>query len=155
MLKIKKLSNISYKSCFNIVSESNNYFIDLGWSINQFENQLLNKNNLGLGLFEEDSMCGFILGQIITIEKILEYEILLIYVKKDKRKLGYASKLLNEIPIILQKKDLKKIYLEVASSNLTAINLYKKNKYKQKGSREKYYLINDEKIDALFFEKII
>ena len=112
-----------------------------------------NVNNLGYGLFEKDTLQGFVIGQLIRVEKILEYEILLIYIKENKRKLGYASKLLNEIPTLLQKKNLKKIYLEVASNNFRAINLYKKNNYKKKGIRKKYYSIANKKIDAFFFEK--
>jgi ribosomal protein S18 acetylase RimI-like enzyme len=80
---------------------------------------------------------------------------LLIYVNKDNRKLGYASMLLNEIPVYFREKILNKIYLEVASSNLSALNLYKKNEFQKTGYRKEYYLINDKRIDAYFFEKKI
>ena len=158
MLKIHILSQVFSNACFdmiNHVSTENKYLENLGWSEIQFKKQLLNKSNLALGIFENNILQGFIIGQLITIEKILEYEILLIYVSKDKRKLGYASELLNEIPIILDKKNLKKIYLEVASNNLIAIKLYNKNKYKKKGTRKNYYSIENKKIDAIYFEKKI
>ena len=40
---------------------------------------------------------------LITIEKKLEYEILLLYVICQKRKLGHATKLLESIPLALRK----------------------------------------------------
>ena len=65
--------------------------------------------------------------------------------KKKKRKLGYASKLLTNIPNFLQNKTMKKIYLEVASNNYQAINLYKKNNFRQNGYRKNYYNIYEKK----------
>ena len=56
---------------------------------------------------------------------------MLLYVSIHKRKLGYATKLLENIPLTFKKEKLKKIYLEVAADNFKAIKLYKKNNYKQ------------------------
>ena len=66
------------------------------------------------------------ISDLITIEKKLEYEILLLYVSIHKRKLANATKLLESILLILRKKQLKKIYLEVAADNFGVIQLYKK-----------------------------
>ena len=41
----------------------------------------------------------------------------MIYVNYKYRNLGYASKLLNKIPLALNQNQLKKIYLEVSSNN--------------------------------------
>lgn len=145
-------------NCFNLINNNvydSEYFKKLGWSENQYRLQFLKKINLGLGLFKNNKLQGFILGDLINIEKEIEYEILLIYVNKDNRKLGYASMLLNEIPVYFREKILNKIYLEVASSNLSALNLYKKNEFQKTGYRKEYYLINDKRIDAYFFEKKI
>ena len=158
MLKIKKLFNQNFSECYDLIALNINdriFFENLGWGINQFKNQLLKENNFSLALFSDDLMVSFMLGDIITIEKIIEYEILLIYVNFEKRKLGYASKLLNEIPLILNKNNLKKIYLEVSSDNHNAIKLYKKNSFVHIGTRKNYYQDINKKIDAHLFEKKI
>ena len=69
--------------------------------------------------------------------------------------MGYATKLHNDIQLTLQKHQLNKIYLEVAANNTAAINFYLKNGYEKLGVRKKYYFINNNKIDAYTFEKLI
>ena len=158
MLKIKKLSSEKFCDCYNLITTNKNdeiYYKNLGWILNQFKKQLFKKNNFSLALFNDDLMISFIIGDIISIEKIIEYEILLIYVNFNYRQLGCASKLLNEIPIALNQDHLKKIYLEVSSDNYKAIKLYKNNKFIQTGTRKKYYQFNNNKFDALLFEKKI
>ena len=156
MLKIRNLSPINYLDCHSLLNRNLNdkkYFENIGWSLNQFKKQLLKKNNFSLALFQNNMMISFIIGDIISIEKILEYEILLIYVSFKYRKQGYASKLLNEIPLALAENNLEKIYLEVSSDNLAAINLYKNNNFIKTGVRKKYYKFQDKKMDAHLFEK--
>ena len=158
MLHIKKLSHEDFKCCFNLINDTYKekvYFEKLGWGLNQFKNQLIKENDFSLALFDDHLMTSFILGDIISIEKIVEYEILLLYVNNKFRKLGYASKLLNKIQDALGSSILNKIYLEVSSVNVSAIKLYKKNKFNKIGVRKKYYSYNNKKIDALVFEKII
>ena len=157
-MKIKKLLPENFLHCYDLLdikSGELDYFKKLGWTFNQFYLQLFNQINFGLGLFKEEKLEAFIIGNLITIEKKLEYEILLIYVTIKRRKVGYATKLLNNLPIFIKKNSLKKIYLEVAANNHKAIQLYKKNKYQQIGTRKKYYIMKNKKIDAIFFEKII
>ena len=158
MLKINKLKSENFFDCHNLIATNKNdklYFENLGWKLNQFKKQLLKDNNFSLGLFNNDLIISFVIGDIISIEKIIEYEILLIYVNFNYRQLGCASKLLNEIPIALNQDHLKKIYLEVSSDNYKAIKLYKNNKFIQTGTRKKYYQFNNNKFDALLFEKKI
>ena len=158
MLKINKLKSENFFDCHNLIATNKNdklYFENLGWKLNQFKKQLLKDNNFSLGLFNNDLIISFVIGDIISIEKITEYEILLIYVNFNYRKLGYACKLLNEIPLSLNKNHLKKIYLEVSSDNSSAIKLYQKNNFLQTGARKNYYKFIIKKFDALLFEKKI
>ena len=111
--------------------------------------------NFRLGLFRGDIFEGFVLGNLITIEKKIEYEILLLYVKIQKRKLGYATKFLKSISLVFNNNQLKNIYLKVAKDNQLAINLYKKNNYLQTGIRKDDYQFSNTKIDVYFIEKII
>ena len=158
MLKIKKLLPSNYFDCSDLIEinkEDSIYFKKLGWSRDQFKNQLVKRNNFSLALFSNDLMISFVVGDIISIEKIVEYEILLIYVNFNYRLLGYASKLLNGIPFLLKHRNLKKIYLEVSSDNFDAIKLYNNNNFVQTGIRKNYYYIANKKTDALLFEKRI
>lgn len=158
MLKIKKLSFEKFSACYDLISinkNEKNYFQNLGWSSNQFKKQLSKENNFSLALFIDQLMVSFVIGDIITIEKIIEYEILLIYVNFNYRQLGYASKLLNEIPLALKKNHLKKIYLEVSSDNSKAIKLYRNNNFVKIGIRKNYYQLANKSFDALIFEKKI
>lgn len=158
MIKIKKLPKHYFLDCYNLIAMKTDeklYFENLGWKKNQFERQLSKENNFSLGLFGDNSMISFILGDIISIEKITEYEILLIYVNSNYRQLNYASKLLNEIPLILNKNNLKKIYLEVSSNNFNAIKLYENNSFIKTGIRKNYYQFDNQKFDAFLYEKNI
>jgi len=158
LLKINKLKSENFIDCHNLIAINKNdkfYFENLGWKLNQFKKQLLKDNNFSLGLFNNDLIISFVIGDIISIEKITEYEILLIYVNFNYRQLGYACKLLNEIPLSLNKNHLKKIYLEVSSDNFSAIKLYQKNNFLQTGARKNYYKFTNKRFDSLLFEKKI
>mgnify|MGYP000052928920 CR=1 FL=1 len=158
MLEIKKIlfkHALNCKDLINTDTSDLKYLKSLGWNFNQFKSQILKEINYGLGVFNGHSLEGFLLGDLITVEKTAEYEILLIYVKKQKRKRGHAIKLLENIQITLKKKNLMKIFLEVATNNYQAIKLYKKNKFKKNGVRKNYYLVGNSRINAFFFEKII
>lgn len=158
MLEIKKIlfkHALNCKDLINTDTSDLKYLKSLGWNFNQFKSQILKEINYGLGVFNGHSLEGFLLGDLITVEKTAEYEILLIYVNREKRNLGYATKLLENIQIDLKKKNLKKIFLEVAINNYQAIKLYKKNKFKKNGIRKNYYLMDNNKVNAFFFEKII
>ena len=62
-----------------------------------------------------------------------------IVVRKDKRKEGIGSKLLNKIFEIAKEKNAQTITLEVNEKNLPAIRLYQKFGFEQTGLRKKYY----------------
>ena len=122
-------------------------FLSMGWSKNQIINQINKKTNLSFGAFYNETLVSFILGDLFNIEKISEYEILIIYVCKDFRKKGLGTKLLNKIEE--NNTRLKKIYLEVSKNNSEGISFYKKIKFIGMHTRKNYFNINNKKIDAL------
>ena len=64
--------------------------------------------------------------------------------------------LLNELEEILLQSNCTKIFLEVASNNLTALHLYKKAGFKKFGIRKNYYkILKDKKVDAILMEKVV
>ena len=127
-------------------------FLNMGWSNNQIINQLNKNTNKSYGAFYNKSLVSFILGDLFNIEKISEYEILLLYVCKFFRKKGLGTKLINQIEI--NNSCLKKIYLEVSNNNSDAILFYKKMKFKTIYIRKSYFSFENKKIDALAMTKI-
>ena len=154
MIKIRELKkkDINY---FNelIISESTSYenFTKMGWSLKEISNQLSKSVNLAFGVFYKNLLISFIFGDLFNIEKISEYEILVMYVCKNYRKKGFGSKLLTIIEE--NNKNLKKIYLEVGKNNLEGISFYKKMNFKKIDIRKNYFLLDNKKIDALLMCK--
>ena len=136
-----------------ISNEEKNYddFLSMGWSKNQIINQINKKTNLSFGVFYDETLVSFILGDLLNIEKKSEYEILLLYVCKDFRKKGLGTKLLNKIEE--NNTRLKKIYLEVSKNNSEGISFYKKMKFKSMNTRKNYFFIKNKHIDALAMVK--
>ena len=154
MINYRKL-NKNDNSFFNnlIFNEGIEYqdFLEMGWSVNQIINQLYKNTNFSYGAFYNDTLVSFILGDLFNIEKISEYEILLLYVCKDFRKKGLGTKLLNKIEE--NNTRLKKIYLEVSKNNFEGISFYIKMRFIEMHTRKNYFFINNKYIDALAMVK--
>ena len=145
MINYHQLSNDDNDHFNNFIfNEGKNYenFLDMGWSLNQIINQLNKDVNLSFGAFYNKSLVSFIIGNLFNIEKISEYEILLIYVSKHFRKKGLGTQLISKIKE--NNSHLKKIYLEVSKNNSEGIAFY---------TRKNYFLINNKKIDAFEMSK--
>ena len=155
MINYRQLSKEDENFFTNLISnEGKNYddFLSLGWSENQIINQINKKTNLSFGAFYNKTLVSFILGDLFNIEKISEYEILLIYVRKDFRKKGIGTKLLNIIEESNSR--LKKIYLEVSKKNSEGVSFYTKMKFIEMHTRKNYFFIKNKYIDALTMVKI-
>ena len=155
---ITKLEITDIKDCFELIyfhPIDRIHFKNLGWSKNQMISQFKKNSNLAFGCFDNDKLVGFLIGDLIFIEKVSEYEILLIYVKKSYRRRGLANLLINHLSASKYILKLKKIFLEVLDDNIPAINLYKKNNFNLINIRKNYYLINKKNINALCYAKII
>jgi ribosomal-protein-alanine N-acetyltransferase len=84
---------------------------------------------------ENDKIIGFINFDTIYERAELEY----IYVEKEYRRKNIATKLLESMWKILEKKDIHSITLEVNCNNAAAIKFYEKNGFEKVSVREKYY----------------
>ena len=154
MINYRQLTKNDDNFFKNLISYEGKYyddFLSLGWSKNQIINQINKKTNLAFGAFYNETLVSFILGDLFNIEKISEYEILLIYVCKSFRKKGIGKELLNKI----EKNNtcLKKIYLEVSKNNSEGISFYTKMKFLCMYTRKNYFLIKNKRIDALSMVK--
>lgn len=149
----KLLKSDSYLIDKLIAVEKDNYevFLRMGWSTKQVLNHLNKNTNLSFGGFNNDSLISFILGDVFNIEKISEYEILLIYVSKNFRDKGSGTKLVNIIEENIN--CLKKIYLEVSEKNLSGISFYKKMNFQKIYMRKNYFSNQDNKVNAFVMSK--
>ena len=154
MIHYRKLTKDDDYFFKNLISDEGKYyddFLSMGWSTNQIINQINKKTNFSFGAFNNKALVSFILGDLFNIEKISEYEILLIYVCKNFRKKGLGTKLLNKIEE--NNTRLKKIYLEVSKNNFEGISFYTKMKFIVMHTRKNYFFINNKHIDALAMVK--
>ena len=125
---IKKLTNndIDYiEQIFNLEKE---IFKNSAFS-KSYLNTLIKGDNSFVYVYLID---GKVCGYLIVLDSIDVYEILAIATIEEYRNKGIAQELLAKIRI-------KNIFLEVRESNQTAINFYKKNKFKEISIRKNYY----------------
>jgi len=136
-----------------ILNEKREYdqYLNMGWSLNQIVGQLTKKTNFSFGAFYNNILVSFVLGDLFNIEKISEYEILLIYVRKIYRKKGIATKLIRKLEV--NSNCLKKIYLEVSNNNHEAISFYKKMNFSKVYIRKDYFISDKKKFDAIAMHK--
>ena len=154
MINYQQLTNEDNNHFNNLIlNEGKNYenFLNIGWSSKQIINQLNKDINLSFGAFYNETLVSFIIGNLFNIEKIAEYEILLLYVSKHFRKKGLGTQLINKIRE--NNSRLKKIYLEVSKNNSDGIAFYSKMKFKTIYTRKNYFIINNKKIDAFAMSK--
>jgi len=124
----EKLSNL-HKKCFP----------NKPWSADDFHN--LQKSGCEIIMSEN----GFIVYRIVADEA----EIITIGVNPEMRRNGIASAMLGIIEKNIKNQGVKKIFLEVASTNIPAQKLYENNGYKPVGLRPKYY----DGVDAIIMKK--
>ncbi len=96
---------------------------------------LKNPNCLALKVMEEDVLAGYISGQFV----IDEFNINNVVIKEAYRRKGFASALMDEVIKICKREKVKKLYLEVATGNEAAKELYAKFGFKFSYERKKYY----------------
>ena len=135
-----EISKMSIEDLNSISNNLNKDFDDF-WNYNILKQELNNTNSYYIVCKQNNEIIGF--AGIITIIDIAELNN--IVVKKSYRGKGISTLLLENLIQIAKSNNCKQINLEVASTNIVAINLYKKFNFKQVGLRPKYY----ENADAL------
>ena len=153
------INSKNINSCKNLIKKNHQDFKDfesIGWTLEQIYNHLEKKTNRSYGLVENDNLIGFVVGNLINFDNFSEYEIYIIFIATQYRKLGYGTDLVTIIADFPYNPPLRKITLEVSEKNEKAVNFYKKNKFNLIGVRKNYYVIkNKKKENALIFEKLI
>ena len=106
------------------------------WSYNIFKSELENENSKYIIAIFNNEIIGFAgIWQVID-----EAHITNIVIRKDFRKLGIGSLLLEKlIDICKNLESINSITLEVNEDNITAQKLYEKFNFKVLGKRKNYY----------------
>lgn len=144
--------NISYnifsKEDIQGIFEVSNLSFKLPWSIESIESEI--NNPLAKYIVAKDMESNKVLGFIGIWIILGEGDITNIAVHPGFRKLGIGEKLLSSMIDLCDSLDCNIINLEVRSSNLPAISLYKKLNFLEVGLRKGYY--EDNKEDAILMQ---
>lgn len=116
-----------------LVQDLNEY--DDFWNEKILKDEFYNENSEYFVICEDENVCGFA-GLWFNID---EAHIMNIAVRKDFRKKGIGSELLNFLIDEAKSKGKMCITLEVRDDNIPAIELYKKFDFEILGRRKKYY----------------
>ena len=144
--------NISY----NIFSEKDiqgifeisNLSFNLPWSMESIKSEI--NNPLAKYIVAKDKETNKVLGFIGIWIVLGEGDVTNVAVHPSFRKLGIGEKLLSSMINLCDSLDCNIINLEVRSSNLPAISLYKKFNFLETGLRKGYY--EDNKEDAILMQ---
>lgn len=156
MISIRKLKENDQIFFTKLIFSEETYyedFLKIGWSKDEISKQLSKSVNLSFGVFYRKSLISFILGDLFDIDKMSEYEILLIYVRNNFRNKGLGTKLIKKLEE--NNNCLKKIYLEVSVNNIQGISFYKKMNFKKIYTRKNYFLVKSKRVDAFVMSKNI
>lgn len=121
------------------------------WSVSGLKD-LLDKNHIeSLTLHENGCLTAFIIVSYVAPEA----EIIAFGVSPDQRGKGYATQLFEAMVSRLNKKGLKRMFLDVAEYNQGALAFYKKQGFEVLNRRKGYYshYQNYQDVDALVMAK--
>mgnify|MGYP001460120917 CR=1 FL=1 len=137
MIKINPIKKSDY---FKILQIEQNLFKNT--MIKKELNNFFSQSSFRIWKIEEDKITGY-----MSFYQVMdEVEIIKIGIIKSYQRNGYGSFLIKE----LKKLNIKKIFLEVSTENVKAINFYLKNGFKEIGLRKRYYKSKSGiKVDAL------
>lgn len=129
------ISKIRLKNLAEIIKIDKECFTE-NWRLEFYKKEIENKNNIYLKSVYKKRITGFIGASIVVDES----HIIRIAVKSEYRRKHIGTQLLDNLLKLLNKKKIKKIFLEVRESNLSAITFYKNHNFKIDGIRKEYYI---------------
>lgn len=115
------------------------------WTAAQWQDSL--RDHLCLGLFAEQTLCGF----AIALPLPDEAELLLIAIEPALQGQGLGQQLLAVLQSALAAQNLHSLVLEVRASNLVAQRFYHAAGFIQAGQRKNYYPCVNGREDALIY----
>ncbi len=115
------------------------------WSRNQFAEEL----KLTFSNFPVMEMSGAIIGFAVVWHVADEIQLNNIGIKKEHRRRGLGTVMMNHIISYPRAVPPRKIYLEVSVDNGPALSFYRKNGFIEIGRRKNYY----DSVDAILMER--
>ncbi len=143
MAIFREINESEAKLCFLLDSES----IKL-WSYKQWESALKKKDVRSLAVYANEKFIGVCVYQLILDEA----ELLYLAIRPEHTRKGFGQSLFAEFLNITKKNNIKKIFLEVSSNNLSAIEFYKKFNFQTISVRKNYYKNGS---DAILKSKVV
>lgn len=114
------------------------------WQLSHFETAL-DAGNLTLLM----TIDGQVVGYVVMMVVLDEASLLNISIAKDYQRQGYGRQLLAQAIKAAQKKQCRKVFLEVRTSNQAAIQLYASHQFTKMGLRRNYYPAENGREDAV------
>ncbi len=119
------------------------------WTENGIRETLCQENGIVLGIWKGE----FLAGYVILYYVLDEGEIARIAIDSARRRQGAAGRLLERLLKICEEKGIRRLMLEVRTSNEAAISFYKKSGFTEDGVRKGYYTNPCE--DAILMSKLL
>ena len=141
MISIKTINNKDIDLCYELDSST----ISL-WSKKQWANELKKEDVKVFGLVVLNLVIGICVFHVVLDEAQINFFV----VNQKYRKKGYGSYLMSYLIKECEKFNIKKIFLEVSSTNITAEKFYSRFDFFTVGIRRNYY---KDGSDALLKEK--
>ena len=143
MISIKEIDHKKFELCFELDSNT----ISL-WTKKQWESEFKKSGIKVVAIFRGKKMIGIYVVQTIIDEAQINY----FAIKKNFRRKGYGSYLMNYLIKQCEKVNIKKLLLEVSETNSIAEIFYSKFNFLTVGRRKNYY---KDGTDAVLKEKKI
>ena len=141
MISIKQINKKDIDLCYELDSNT----ISL-WSKKQWANELKKEDVKVFGLLLSNILIGICVFHVVLDEAQINFFV----VNQKYRKKGYGSYLMSYLIKECEKSNIKKIFLEVSSNNITAEKFYSRFDFFTVGIRRNYY---KDGTDALLKEK--
>ena len=117
------------------------------WSYRDVQDLICTEGSMCFSALEDGEVIAYVIGRLIAPEG----EIYRIAVSPHKRKRGIGYRLLDYAVKTSRGKGLERLFLEVRSKNIPAINLYRAYGFNEIGMRKNYY--KDPQDDAIVMLK--
>lgn len=133
-----KIEKFEKKHLTQVISLSKTIF-ENGWTEKQFEQELSKPNSANFVLTNQNDVIGF----IFTSVSFDTLEILDLGIAKNFQGHGYAKLLVQQVFDFCEDNFVSKIFLEVNTKNIRAINLYQSFGFQTNRVRKNYYGTDD------------
>ena len=134
-----KIETASIKLLDKFCEIENQCFSQEAFTKRQMAYLLMDYNTIGLVAKTDSEIAGFIISQVEIEDSFLYGHIITINVAPNYRRIGIATKMLDETEKILKEKGISECHLEVREDNFAALKLYQNRGYQKIGKLEKYY----------------